>query len=318
MRPQQLTILVLAMWACAAVATAQPVPATPPAPRTPSTSTRPAAMTNADVIKLVRAGLNDSLIAVGIRQAKATKFDITADGLVALKTAGVSDFVIAVMLDPTAPPAPPPAAVASPVSGVAAVSPAKEAAPAGDPFAVPRDPGIYLDTGGGPDTLVVLEPSVFSQAKSGGILTSAMTYGLYKAKLKAVVRSPKANIRTPQQRPTFYFYFENRSASPGGGFAGSAASATSPNEVVLAQMVAKRDSRELVVGEFGATGTSTGARTEDTVPLTIQKLAPGVYRVVPSEDLGRGEFCFFFASGAGAIGAGAAGKLFDFGVDERK
>lgn len=83
-------------------------------------------------------------------------------------------------------------------------------------------------------------------------------------------------------------------------------------------MTPKRDSRELVVGEFGATGTTTGARSEDTVPLSIQKLAPGIYRVVPGEDLGRGEFCFFHAAGAGAMGAGAAGKLFDFGVDEQR
>ena len=68
-----------------------------------------------------------------------------------------------------------------------------------------------------------------------------MTYGIYKAKWKAVVRSPKANIRTAAERPTFYFYFEQTSSALGavGGFAGSLSAAASPNEFVLAQMSQK-------------------------------------------------------------------------------
>lgn len=82
-------------------------------------------------------------------------------------------------------------------------------------------------------------------------------------------------------------------------------------------MTRRKNDRELIVGEFGALGASTGTRSEDTVPFKVERLAPGLYRVTPEEELGPGEFCFFYAAGAGALGQGAVGKLFDFGVDEK-
>jgi hypothetical protein len=60
-----------------------------------------AAMTNRDVIRLVTAKISDDVIIAKIRQSK-TRFDMSTDGLVALKQAGVSDAVIAIMLNPSA------------------------------------------------------------------------------------------------------------------------------------------------------------------------------------------------------------------------
>jgi hypothetical protein len=51
------------------------------------------------------------------------------------------------------------------------------------------------------------------------------------------------------------------------------------------------------------------------VPLTIERLEAGVYRVVPKEPLAAGEYCFFYAAGASSFAASGTGKLFDFGVD---
>jgi hypothetical protein len=73
----------------------------------------PAAMTNQDVIRLVKAGLSEELIIAKISKSK-TKFDTSVDGLVALKQAGVSDRLIAVMVNPpTASEAPAGSAVSS-------------------------------------------------------------------------------------------------------------------------------------------------------------------------------------------------------------
>jgi hypothetical protein len=55
-------------------------------------------------------------------------------------------------------------------------------------------------------------------------------------------------------------------------------------------------------------------RSEDSVPLAIERLRPGVYRVKPTARLEAGEYCFFHAIGSGFMTAGG-GKLFDFGVD---
>jgi hypothetical protein len=149
------------------------------------------------------------------------------------------------------------------------------------------------------------------------VFTSALTYGIKKAQWKAVVRSSRANIRIREGLPTFYFYFEQRSSGLGGsgGFAGWLSGATSPNEFVLAKMQIKDKDRELVVGEAGAFGASSGTRSKDTVEFQVEKLGGGAYRVRPSASLSPGEYSFFYASGASTLGAGATGKLFDFGVD---
>ena len=60
------------------------------------------AMTNADVIQMVSAGLSDQIITTSIRQAPAKDFDLTPTGLIALKKAGVSDAVILVMQEVSA------------------------------------------------------------------------------------------------------------------------------------------------------------------------------------------------------------------------
>jgi hypothetical protein len=101
---------------------------TPPAAVKKSSPSKPVAatapMTNQDVVKLVKAKVSDDLIIAKIKQSK-TKFDVSVDALVALKEAGVSDNLIAVMMNPAAPAAPPPAA---PASAAAAPSPAPKAA----------------------------------------------------------------------------------------------------------------------------------------------------------------------------------------------
>lgn len=280
-------------------AASQQAPGTTPMPPADTTG-----MTNADVIKLVKTGLSEQFIVDRIRQETAPRFDVSVDALVALKAAGVSEAILQVMLNL-------PPATTAPGSIADVPAPSHGLAGAAD-----REPGIYIDTEPEGGSLVFLEPTVFTQGRTGGVLASAFTYGIYKAKWKAIIRSPRANIRTRLQRPTFYFHFEQKGAPFGSGaFAGWLSAATSPNEFVLAQMVRKRDERELIVGEFGAFSSRTGTRSEDTVPLRIERLAPGAYRVTPDEDLGPGEFCFFYAAGAATLGAGVAGKLFDFGVD---
>lgn len=284
------------------VASAQGSTTSPPA----SAASQPAtpAMTNADVSKLVASGLSDAFVVARIRQSSGRAFDLSPDALIQLKRSGVSEVVLGAMLDPGATATAGSAPASTPIAGT---TPA--------PSMASREPGIYLEEPDGSEP-VPLEPTVFSQGKSGGVLASALTYGLYKAKWKAVIRSRNANIRTRVQQPTFLFFFEQKNSTFGAGsFAGWLASASSPNEFVLAQMTEKKNDRELIVGEAGSLGASTGTRSQDTVPIKVDRLAPGVYRVSPTEVLGPGEFCFFYSAGAATLGQGAIGKLFDFGVD---
>ena len=72
------------------------------------------ALTNDAVIKLVKAGLSDDLI-VSTINAQAGTYDTSTSGLIALKTAGVSDRVVsAIVVKGTAPAAPPMVAAPAP------------------------------------------------------------------------------------------------------------------------------------------------------------------------------------------------------------
>ena len=105
---------------------AQPAPAQPSAQK---------ALNNDSVIKLVKAGLSDDLIVAAIN-GSAGSYDTSADGLIALKTAGASDKVLSAIVQKAS--APPPAAIPAPVPAPAA-TPAPAPAPAPTPAPVPAD-----------------------------------------------------------------------------------------------------------------------------------------------------------------------------------
>lgn len=83
---RNVAILALAVFVLATIATA----ADKPAASTP--------LTNADVIALVKAGLDDSTVVAKIRQTGRSAFDTSVDALIELKKAGVSKSVIDAML----------------------------------------------------------------------------------------------------------------------------------------------------------------------------------------------------------------------------
>jgi hypothetical protein len=179
-----------------------------------------------------------------------------------------------------------------------------------DPDA-PHDFGIYVyGNGRNGKQMIMLEPTVYTQGKSGGVFKSAMTYGIAKVQWKAVVRSAHANARTSDPNAVFYFYFEEKNAglSRSGG-------ASTPNEFTLLKLEVKRDTRETVVMKGNAFGTSSGTEEKSSIPFTFRKLKPGVYKVTPNAHLTPGEYCFLSAEGSAfAPGAATANRVFDFGV----
>lgn len=263
----------------------------------------PKKMNNNDVIEMLGLGLTDEVIIDKIHAAPETDFDTSIEGLKALKTAKVSDAVIRAMINPH--PAPPSIASAG-----------KESATAGDPNDPnsQHDPGIYVYAKSKNGLqLTMLEPTVYSQGKSGGMFKSAMTYGIAKVKWKAVVKGAHANVKTADRGAAFYFYFEE--STPGLSHA-SFGGTTTPNEFTLLKFEEKKDSRETVVMQGNAFGASSGTDQKANTGFSFTKLKPGVYKVVPEAPLTPGEYCFLSPTGIGAFGAGSAGatRLFDFSV----
>jgi Protein of unknown function (DUF2846) len=99
------------------------------------------ALTNDAVVKMVQSGLSDDLVISTIK-AQPASFSTNADGLVALKTAGVSEKVIAAMVDRMAGSGSAPQAANSDAEGKATVYVYRVSKGSGPP---PNSPSVYCD-----------------------------------------------------------------------------------------------------------------------------------------------------------------------------
>jgi hypothetical protein len=106
------------------------------------------ALNNDSVIKLVKAGLSDDLIVTTINASPGT-YDTSANGLIALKTAGASDKVVSAIV----------IKASAPVATVPIPSP--------PPVAEPSAPGQVTPSPGAPG-LLAKKPRVFLQSVSHG------------------------------------------------------------------------------------------------------------------------------------------------------
>lgn len=273
------------------------------------TATAPAAgeevLTNESIIELHKMGFGEDVL-IGKIQSTGCNFDVSLDGLKALKEAEIPDAVIRKMIE--------------------AGSPSTNDRPSQQPVTDPNDPlspqspGIYLFDENSTPALTKIEPSVYSQAKSGGMWKTALTYGAAKTKMKAVLAGPTANLSISNSKPVFYFYFEEAES----GLSYQNGATTSPNEFILAEFTVnrKKKSRELVVGQFNYYGSQSGAIDKTVRPFDFERLAPGIYRVTPKEPLGDGEYGFYYAGSTpptaygfyGVVGGTGGGKVFDFSI----
>jgi hypothetical protein len=271
-------------------------------------------LTNDLVIKMVRSGISEDII-VSMVKSQPARYSLAPDQLIALKSVGVPDRVVAAMVERGSGVGTPGAATSS------GATPAAGTVAAGDPNdpMSPHDSGIYLyaRTRDGEYKLTALEQAAYQGSKTGGLLGTVITYGIKKAKMKAVIPGQHASIRTPDHQPVFYFYFEDKAAGLGkGGFGTGAVS--NPNQFALVKLEVTKSSRETIIGEFGALGASTGTNEKSMVTFKSERLRTGLYKVVTQGPVESGEYCFLVSQiGMGAFGAGAAGagQIFDFAVN---
>ena len=168
----------------------------------PQTLNAQQTMNNDAVIKLVKAGLSEDLI-ISTINAQPGNYDTSTDGLIALKKAGISDKLVGAIVTKSLAPTPTSAPVAAPASA---------ANNSDDPTQV-HAPGIYILAAGLTDKqahLTKLDHIVPKQAKTSGIFTSGLTYGIVKAHVKAVLDGPKATAQTADVNAVFYCVHSRR------------------------------------------------------------------------------------------------------------
>jgi hypothetical protein len=247
--------------------------------------------------------------------------------LVALKKAQVSDAVIAALIDPASASnsgAAPSVTISNPLvpNGKPSGATSGMTGDPNDPLA-PHESGIYVYVAGrdGNSTMIELERTAYQGAKTGGMFTSAITYGIAKAKSKAIIPGKAASIRVGAPQPIFYFYFDEKAAGLGGNSYFAAQNISNPNQFALIRLEVDKNSRQAEIGEYSMWGASSGNNKKETMPFKSERLKPGLYKVTVNSPLKGGEYCFMTApvatsSYAGVAGITSASNLFDFGVDK--
>ena len=262
-------------------------------------------LNNDAVIKLVKAGLSEDLI-VGTIGTQPGTYDTSADGLIALKGAGVSDRVVSAIVAKTAGSA----AIAAPTVTAPAVTAPSAPAPAvtldpEDPMA-PHDPGVYLMTA----TPEGKPKMAFIDRVGAG--REKLHRGFVHASRKAEIPGPRAATRTSAPNPVFYMYFPSTSNI------GDERSISSPTQFSLLALDDKKDHRETAVAKaaiFG--GFSYGNDAKKTSLFRAERIRPYAYKVTVSVNLNPGEYAFIASTTMAGSATGATVVIYDFGVDGR-
>ncbi|HEV2378956.1 MAG TPA: hypothetical protein VG206_04075 [Terriglobia bacterium] len=241
-----------------------------------------AALTNADVLKMIAAKLGDAIVISKIKSSRCN-FDTSTDALIKLKRDGVSDPVIQAMTECGAP-------------GALATVPAH---PAGASGALPgpgpvTEIGVYHKVG---DEWHQLEPEVVN-VKSGGMGKTFLSGGLVKPDINAHLNGNHSNnqVRTPVE---FLIY-----VADGVGI----------TEYQLIRLHEQKDSREFRTVTGGVLHTSSGA-TRDLVQFDGKKIADRTY-VIELGTLGAGEYGFLPPGAVLSSSGGSVGKMYSFRVLE--
>ena len=241
------------------------------------------ALANADIVKLAKSGLSESIIVQTIN-ASAGQYDTSTDALIALKQAGVSDKEVGAM-------------IAKATNSYSAPAPAAMAPPAG--FSLPAgvdEVGVYYKDKTG--LWVEFAPEIVNY-KSGGALKSLATDGIVKQDKNGHVPGPSAKLSLTDP-VTILIY------APEG---------TAPNEYQLLKLRAHSDNREFR-SETGGVFHSSGGAQRDEMEFSSTKIGPRLYQLTLGPEIKPGEYGILPPGAISSSNAASAGKMYTFHLVE--
>lgn len=259
------------------------------------------------LVKLQNAGVSDDVIAAMIN-ASSCSFDTSPAGIIALKNAGVhSDVVVAIIHRENS-------KRSSPHPRAAYTAPPVLAPDDADNPMAPHEAGVYLlaDTPDGTAKMLFIDRVGESAVRVSNPMGAAFSFGAAKMKLRAQIPGQHADVHTTEKRPQFYMYFPDTSS-----FAafGAIPMVSSPSQFSLLALDTHKDNRDTVIASMGMAGGSIGADQKKTVAFTTDRLRPGVYKITPSADLKPGEYAFVAVLPGVSQDAPPTMVVYDFGVD---
>ncbi len=249
-----------------------------------------------EVMQLHTLGIGDEAIVAKI-QSEKTIFDLSTDQMIDLRQKGLSSAVIAALLKTKE--------NQKPILSLDSPNPM-----------VAHPAGVYLLKGVGQSAKMErMQFTVTSQAKTGGIIGSALTGGIASASIKVAVQNETASISTVPT-PKFFFFFDDVSKGEDGNTWASGANTfvNSPAEFTLVRLDEKKGRREARVGSMNIAGAKSGVMDKDRIPFISKEVRAGVYEVTPSTALAPGEYGFIFSLGGGGTNGAMTARIFDFSV----
>jgi len=250
-----------------------------------------ATMTNADVIKLLEAQMPDSVILQSIASS-TTKFDTSANALIALKNKGASAAVLNAVISPKS-------LTAAPAAGAA---PAGRTAPVAASNAINPEEAIVVQNG--------QETSM--QYIVAQMRTAARALGFGGMASYATLTGTRAARRLPSEGFEFIVSVPKNAQVAG--------------YVTLASFAIRNNGTREVSTGGGYMSYSSGINKDRVVAISSEQLADQsraregfvLYKVKPERALPVGEYALIFYTAEVRVAgffAQAANSFYDFGVD---
>lgn len=234
------------------------------------------ALNNDSIVKMVKAGISDTVIVATIRSQPA-HFSLSVNDLIALKQAGIDDKVMAAMIAKNTPTAAPSVAT-NPGAGL-----------------FPTDIGVYYKNKG---EYTELQPEIVN-VKTGGVLKTLATDGIVKGDINGHIKGPHSpnSVFTPAE-----FLVVVRDGDD-------------PVEYQLLRLRAKSKYREFRSVTGGVFHASTGA-SRDAVQFQSARVAPLTYKITVPAGLPPGEYGFLPPGAFASRNLASSGMMYTFRVVE--
>jgi hypothetical protein len=254
-------------------------------------------LTNDSVLQLLKAGIDEDLIISKIRDSQHS-FDLSVQGMVALKEGGASDRLMHYLMDPAKPPEPkaaatparpiiPPAAAAPRESPKAAEIPAAKSDPG-----FPKEIGVYVKAD---KQWIEIQPEAVVW-QTGGTFKRFATAGIVQGDVNGRIKGVHSVtvVKVPLE------------------FVIVAPEGVDIAEYQLIHLREQRDAREFRTVTGGVFSSSGGA-TRDAIPFENTKVLSRTFTVnLPMLD--DGEYGFLPTGGALPGSSANVGKMFTFQV----
>lgn len=234
-------------------------------------------LTNNTIIKMVNAKLSENIIINKIRGSK-TDFDLSIDGLIKLKQAGISDNIINAMQNPQ--------------SQQPYTEKDKEISTtsSGDMFIVQDEKSVEMEYVAG-----------FTKVLSSGLF---VPFGSIKTKFVIMASGEHASLQIKDKNPGFYSRFHPSEI-------GLVKFDTDTYNKKIVRYV-------LRVGELWQTQGQAAGPAQTNIDFDFRKEANGLYKITLKTPLEKGEYGIIApGSGSGAAGPwnpSSSYRIFDFGV----